>query len=311
MSEERPLDPGGLYPIRVVARRTGLTSHVIRAWEKRYGAVVPHRSETNRRLYSEGDIARLALLKQATEYGHSISRVSACQNHEIQALLEDDAATVPTSTATDLPETYVKRALNATSALDALALRTCLEEASRDLTRLRLYEQVICPLMHRIGDLWQKGELQIVHEHTAFSAVRDFLVHLRGNYAPSAGAPTVVVTTPSGQIHELGALIVADAAASNGWNVVYTGPGLPAEDIARAVDIHRARAVALSVIYPPDDAALPEELARLRRLVGRNVMLLVGGQAASAYKPTLETIDAIGVRNLSELRENLQVVRGV
>ena len=43
------------HPIQVVVRRTGLSPHVIRVWEKRYDAVVPTRTPTNRRRYSDAD----------------------------------------------------------------------------------------------------------------------------------------------------------------------------------------------------------------------------------------------------------------
>ncbi|NIS60351.1 MAG: MerR family transcriptional regulator, partial [Proteobacteria bacterium] len=56
------MKPKKIHPIRFVARQTGLTPHVIRAWERRYNAIVPGRSPTNRRLYSEGNIERLGLL---------------------------------------------------------------------------------------------------------------------------------------------------------------------------------------------------------------------------------------------------------
>ena len=62
--------------IRYVCRQTGLTAHQIRAWEKRYQAVVPERTETNRRLYSEADIERLQLLAKAREAGLSLSQVA-------------------------------------------------------------------------------------------------------------------------------------------------------------------------------------------------------------------------------------------
>ncbi|MBX7259713.1 MAG: MerR family transcriptional regulator, partial [Candidatus Hydrogenedentes bacterium] len=54
------------HPIQVVALRTGLTPHVIRMWERRYAAVCPTRTPTNRRLYSDSDITRLRLLSRAT-----------------------------------------------------------------------------------------------------------------------------------------------------------------------------------------------------------------------------------------------------
>lgn len=56
--------------IKVVAQRTGLSAHLIRIWEKRYGAVEPERTETNRRLYSDEQIERLSLLRDITQNGH-------------------------------------------------------------------------------------------------------------------------------------------------------------------------------------------------------------------------------------------------
>ena len=55
------------HPIKVAVRRTGLSAHVIRVWEKRYGAVVPARTAANRRLYSDEEIVRLQWLRQAVQ----------------------------------------------------------------------------------------------------------------------------------------------------------------------------------------------------------------------------------------------------
>ena len=78
------------YPIRVAARRTGLKQDAIRAWERRYGAVAPSRSEGRHRLYSEEDIRRLQLLRRATEAGHSISRIATLDELALVELLEAD-----------------------------------------------------------------------------------------------------------------------------------------------------------------------------------------------------------------------------
>ena len=62
MKEDLSAKPRHL--IQVVNRRTGLSSDVIRVWEKRYQAVVSHRNDTNRRLYSDKDIDKLTYLKE-------------------------------------------------------------------------------------------------------------------------------------------------------------------------------------------------------------------------------------------------------
>src|SRR5210317_251269 len=82
------MDNISIYTIRYVSQRTGLTSHVMRVWEKRYEAVVPHRSPKNRRLYSEEDVQRLQLLKSATDAGHSISQVAQLDSKELLDLTQ-------------------------------------------------------------------------------------------------------------------------------------------------------------------------------------------------------------------------------
>jgi methylmalonyl-CoA mutase cobalamin-binding subunit len=66
-------------------------------------------------------------------------------------------------------------------------------------------------------------------------------------------------------MHKPGALIVATIAASDGWRVTYLGPSLPAEEIAGAAHQNRARAVALSLVYPGDDPFLRGELLKFQR----------------------------------------------
>ena len=81
-----------------VARRTGLTAHVIRIWEKRYGAVQPERTGTNRRLYSEEQIERLSLLREITRAGHSIGPVAKLPTENLRKLAaEADTARRPRS----------------------------------------------------------------------------------------------------------------------------------------------------------------------------------------------------------------------
>lgn len=72
--------------------RTGLSAARIRMWEKRYGAVEPKRSETRRRLYTREDLERLALLRQLTDAGHSISRIAAFSIEDLTKLAEEEAA---------------------------------------------------------------------------------------------------------------------------------------------------------------------------------------------------------------------------
>ena len=305
-----------MYPIRAVARRTGLTSHVIRVWEKRYGAVAPLRTPTNRRLYSDSDIERLRLLHRATLTGHSIGQIAQLPNERLRALDAADKMLAPAQPRTasprsvdSSPQHILDTTLKAVERLDAAALEELLTQASVVLSQPVLIEQVIVPLMYRIGDRWHEGTLRVAHEHLGSAVVRTALGSLSRGFAPSPSDPMLVVATPTGQLHELGALIVATTAASNGWHVTYLGPSLPAEEIAAAAHQRRARAVALSLVYPPDDPFLRGELITLRRGLPEGVVVLVGGQAYEAYGDVLEKIGALVLKDLADLRKHLDFLR--
>ena len=302
------------HPIGVVARRTGLKPDLIRAWERRYGAVAPGRSETRRRFYSDEDIERLLLLRRVVHTGRGISQVAGLSNGELAALIETEpapaAGPAPATTNLDeVAEAFLSRCLAAAQRLDVHEMEVELDRASVLFSRTHLIERVLVPLMRNIGDLWHQGALRPIHEHMASSVVRSFLGGMSGACHSEASAPHLVVTTPARQRHELGALLAAATAAGEGWQVTYLGPDLPPEEIAAAALQKGARAVGLSITYPPDDPTLIDDLRRLRRLLGSHTILIVGGRAAAAYSTVLQEISAVRVDDLTGLRRELDELR--
>src|SRR5689334_15620845 len=291
------------HPIGVVSRRTGLKPDLIRAWERRYGAVEPGRSETRRRFYSDEDIERLLLLRRVVNTGRGISQVAGLSNAELETLIATEpnsaraygqpAQTAANGDLDEVAEAFLTRCLAAAQRLDVRELEMELDRASVLFSRIHLMERLLVPLMRRIGDLWHQGTLRPIHEHMASSVVRSFLGGMQGAYHPEISAPHLVVTTPPRQRHELGALLAAATAAGEGWQVTYLGPDLPMEEIAAAAHQKGARAVGLSITYPPDDPLLIDDLRRLRRLLGAQTALIVGGRACPAYAAVLREIGAV------------------
>jgi MerR family transcriptional regulator, light-induced transcriptional regulator len=119
----------------------------------------------------------------------------------------------------------------------------------------------------------------------------------------------IVIATPLGQVHEFGGLLAPATAAAEGWRVTYLGPVLPAEDIAEAAVRTRARAVALSIVSPFSDAALGDELRRLRTAVPKGIALVVGGAASSDAGLVLHEIGAAQLDDLESFRAYLKKLR--
>jgi DNA-binding transcriptional MerR regulator/methylmalonyl-CoA mutase cobalamin-binding subunit len=295
------------YPIGYVALATGLSPHVIRVWEKRYGAVTPERTGKRRRLYSQRDIDHLKLLKSARSKGQRISTAVKLDEKILYRISRDENQ--PTSPAESKAEELKRFAdsselleacLEAVRRIDASALSHGLRRAGAHLARPSMLSSVIAPLMQQVGDGWADGSIRIMHEHFASNVVRGFLWEMIRSVPAREQAPRMVVTTPEGQFCEIGAMIAAVAAADCGWNALYFGPNLPAEEIAAAVLHEQAGAVALSISCMTRADLLERELSALHQSVGDGVPVFVGGRAACAYQPA---ITAAGGRCFQSIRE--------
>ncbi len=301
------------HPIKVVVRRTGLTAHVIRIWEKRYQAVQPERTGTNRRLYSEEQIERLNLLRALTLAGHSIGPVAKLPTETLRKLAAE-AETVGGHAAHPVGKVAGKPAIldecvAAVKSLDSRALDNALKRGAIELGAQGLLQRVIAPLAQAIGELWRDGSITAAHEHFASAVIRLFLGNASKAFSGTETGPVLLVATPAGQIHELGALLVGATAANLGWHVTYLGASLPAAEIAGAARQNRARAVALSLVYPEDDPRMESEMMQLRESLPAETTLLIGGRAMPAYREALEKIGATPVNDLAHLCATLDELR--
>ena len=300
-----------LHTIQTATARTGLSAHVIRVWERRYGAVTPERDGSDRRLYSEAEIDRLALLRDVTRAGHSIGTIAKLEAAQLEELLAKSrhARSAEVSRAVDAGTEFRASCLDAIRRLDASALEQALARALITVGHQGLLQVVVAPLAEQVGELWREGSITAAHEHFFTASAKVFLGQLSKQYAPGAATPDLVVSTPAGQLHELGAFMAGVAATHLGWRVTYLGTGLPAAEIAGAALQNNAAAVALSIIYPEDDPNLPGELLNLRRYLAPATRIMVGGRAAPAYSETLMRIGAIVVGSLTECCDALDRAR--
>ena len=304
------------HPMRVVTRRTGLSAELLRVWERRYRVVVPARTQTGRRLYSDSEIERLHLLQRATLGGRSIGLIASLSNQALRELLRQDAeADLPPGA--DAPAgrksphashaaASVAESLSAVERFDPDALNAVLQRASVALSATEFLGTVVASLLEQVDARWREGTLRRIHGQLTTSAVRRVLERMTVSAPPPA--PALLLATVTGQAHELGALMAGAVAATAGWSVTWLGTNLPADDIAEAARKLRARAVGLSLVYPAGDASVNGELRRLRSLLPRATLLIAGGTASAGHAAVLEEIGARRITDLNALAETLREI---
>ena len=207
-------------------------------------------------------------------------------------------------------EEYIQQGLEAIRNLDNQRLEDILIQAAVELSRPRLLEEVITPLMDQVGNGWREGTIRISSEHMASEVVRSFLATIKSRSRTRHRTdPSIVIATPSGQYHCIGAFTIAVTAESEGWQTNYLGADLPAVDIIQAATKNDSRAVALSITYPPDDPQLSQELQTLRAGLPPKTEILIGGKSAYAYDEAIRGARALHLTSLKSFREALRNIR--
>lgn len=288
-----PEDPDeARLPVGKVSRLTGLSPDVLRAWERRYGAVRPLRSEGGTRRYREADVKRLHLLKAAIDAGHRIGEVAGLESDELERRLEGSAGGLGGEAATPA----LAPVLEALERLDSTEAERLISHQMAALGPVRFAREFAAPLATAIGAGWETRRLCVASEHLGSALLRALLGSALRPTAAHRGAPVVVFGTPPGEHHEIGLLVAALTALGAGADPLYLGADLPIGELAGAAVTRQAAALAVSVVAL-DSPEAREQLLGLRAALPSEIELWAGG-AASAELLKLEgvrtmTLDAI------------------
>jgi DNA-binding transcriptional MerR regulator len=256
------------YSLGAVARLTGLSQHVLRAWERRYAAVTPVRSPGGTRRYRESDVERLRLLRAAVAAGHPISEVAR----------EDADALARRLLGAPLPPPALGPVVTALERLDGPEVARLLGQQLAALGASEFVHRAAAPLLGEVGARWSNGSLCIAAEHLASATLRSLLGTALQPRADAHRAPPILFTTLPGDQHELGPVMAAVAAIEAGAHALFAGGNLPIAEIADASGLLGAAAVAIGIAY--DDGGARDALAALRRSLSPATELWVGGRAA-------------------------------
>jgi DNA-binding transcriptional MerR regulator len=265
----------GKYSIKAASALSGLSPLTIRTWENRYGIVSPERSKGNHRLYSDGDIERLRLLSEAVDRGFRIGNVASLDDDEIQSLLNRKP-----EEEEDSPLEYCLRMVQEmkTDSLEDFFERSALKDGV-----VQTMDDLILPLMVRLGDMWHRGEIPVYKEHLTTETVRRFMAGRLTALQRDEGTPLAVAASPAGQFHDLGALASAVCAEEAGFRVLYMGADSPAEGLVRILEESGATVLILSIVFPAHPSKVRNALEMIRRCKPEGIRLFLGGSSAAAY----------------------------
>ena len=269
-----------LLRIGELSRRLGVSDHVLRAWEARYGLLQPVRSAGGFRLYSEADALRVRRMQ-----AHLADGLSAAE--AARAVLGQDSRADGRAGGTDrVPTTESELSGALRQALDAFdepAAQAILDRLLSDLSLTAVLRDVVLPYLTELGERWERGTASVAQEHFATNVIRGRLAGLARGWGNGHG-PRAVLACPPGELHDLALMVFGIVLHRSGWRIDYLGMDTPLTELTRTVT---ARHPALVVIA----ATLPETLrplaAQLTALAQRAPLALAGAGATPEIASTV------------------------
>lgn len=279
------LSSGPGLPIASVERETGLSKDTLRVWERRYGFPTPERDANGERLYAPVQVRRLAQIKRLMDRGHRPGKLMTLDEAALLAL--DEAR----SAAMALPDDQqLDSWLHLVKTHDSDALQRAFHRELAKRGMARFVQDIVAPLIVRVGEAWSHNELGIFEEHLFSQHLEKLFRTALASMTPQAGHPRVLLTTLAGEEHTLGLLMVEALLVVEDAYPVLLGPQTPIDEIVRAAQIKEVDAVCLSFSTAYSPALAAQGLRDLRQMLPADMQLWAGGHGV---KPIRKPIDGV------------------
>ncbi len=278
-----PTEIEGTIRIGELSRRTGVSSDLLRAWERRYDLFDPSRTPAGYRLYGDEDIRRAERMRLHIDAGLSAAEAARVTRSDFDGALEPEHPDV------SVPQQFgdeLERALDrlddgaAHAALDWLFARFATETVLRD---------VVLPYMRGLGVRWERGEDAIATEHFASALLRGRLLGLARGWGTGTGPLALLACVPGDQ-HDIGLICFGLALRGQGWRISFLGPDTPLQAILSAGSVLSPALIVLAASVDETADVLAPAFAEL----AASAPLAIGGQGAGQA-----LADRIGARHLA------------
>ncbi|OLS65023.1 MerR family transcriptional regulator [Pseudomonas putida] len=265
-----PSEP--LLPIREIARLTGVNPVTLRAWERRYGLVVPQRTSKGHRLYSSDQVQRIQAIVSWLNRGVAVSQVLP--------LLDSDPSPATQNSGDDW-NVLSTQLTNSIAHLGERQLDQQFNQAMALYPASTLCEQLLLPLFAQLEVRWQVHPCAAVERAFFHSWLRSKLgLRVYHNNRQLSGVPALLLSAGN-QPFDPHLWLCAWLVSDGGCPVEVFDLPLHGRDLALAVDRLKAGALLLSLNKVADSEQLQRDLNPLK------VPKLLFGAAVTLHKQAL------------------------
>ncbi|HEY9148973.1 MAG TPA: MerR family transcriptional regulator [Gammaproteobacteria bacterium] len=296
------------FPIGHVTELTGILPVTLRAWERRYGLPRPHRTAGGHRLYTIAEVEQLRRVQDLMQKGYTVSRA-------VERLRAEEAqpGNEPDGDEADHWSPYRYRLLDAVDNFDTIALESAYSEPLSLFPVDLVIDNVLLPVLQRLGDEWLQREDGIAREHFFSNFLRNKIGTRFHHELQRRQGPSLLFACLPGEEHELGLLLAGLVAGTRGFRVLYLGANLPLTQLPPVARRVNPAGIVLSATTVEPLPELEQALQALVRAVKAPVY--IGGDMAEQHAARLQTLGLQPVgrefrRGMTQIIEGTRTARG-
>lgn len=171
-----------------------------------------------------------------------------------------------------------------------------------------IYMNVFQEALYEIGRLWETNRISVADEHMA-TAITQYVMANLYQYLDVTGIQRgkFVMTGVEGELHQVGANMVADVLEADGWNVMFLGTNVPADGVIQSIREHGADLVGISSTMVCNIPKVITLVEATRAECGASVNIILGGGAFRCLQELPSELEGCVVA--LNLRETLELTR--
>jgi len=261
------------YAIKDLEVLSGVKAHTIRIWEKRYGLLVPSRTDTNIRYYSDTDLRRIINVSLLVKNRYKISKVAKWDEYQLKKTV------LEITEKSNLEPDYVDRLVLHMLNFDNVGFYKLTSEIIAQKGFEEAVIKVFFVLFERIGTFWQVGSIFPAQEHYVTSILRQKLIAETDKIGvENRNGSTILFYLPEGELHEMSLLFYSYLAQKYGYNVIYLGQFVPYDDLAKVQSHVKIDYVFTAFINPIYKEDLENYLVKLKDTFQQQKVFITGWQ---------------------------------
>ena len=219
------------YSIADLEKLSGIKSHTIRIWEKRYNIVSPERTDTNIRAYNDDQLKKILNISFLINNGLKISKIASLSLDELSTKV------ISLTSSTDSFEAQINDFVICSLQFDEPLFDKTYNSLRKNHTLSFIYENIFIPTLRRIGALWSSGELFPAQEHFLSNLIKQKFYHaIEEAESTIKRGKKAYLFLPPWEDHDFALLYSHMVLKENGFDVVNVGKTISFESILQCVD---------------------------------------------------------------------------